>query len=668
MKKVLYIILAAAVAAAACTKIKDDSSVALTKAAAPAVSIENWGEDGDSLKFSVTAAAGTGYFAYVICPEGEEVLSDDLISGQYVGEDGYVSEVIKASDKAAIVDYVGDLEYGAKYQIVAVAASPEGVLSEQATATCVLVDPYAPDFTDWETMSEGDQMAFAIVFDHELALQEGAYVNASFWGAYDPNVNAEDGSILAPQKVVKVDSLMVQENVLYVFIPEKEAVPGAFVSITLPAGIVKSTSKEAEPNEAYSNQIIIFEKGPERGIWEQYENTTFAVEAEVVSEPVMAADWESSKFALTTEVPYAFFNANKDASAIAKYVSVDASGRSVEKSSKMADENFIEDATEADKLYACFPVAPEAGEQVSFEIPAGFFIDIYGNTSDPCTLGPIGIIAEPLKAVFTATSIGANKVTYDVTVNDDGANYWIVDITEKSEAMGDAELVKAYVEAITKYAASDDVTFEEEMAEYFADKGNAIDLYAEINLSKKTEYQASVFFLSANGDLISDVFRYDFKTNDLVLPTTFTTGTYYYTGALTQLGLSVDPGLPFALDMSTGTMTISNWAAAKDLTIIFDEDGIGEIQVSDTGISAMVGERATLLGDTPYMSYFDTVENCVYLNTIYFAGSTLYSAGWEFFELDNSVAPTAAPARASMSSKTFKPMSISKRQKHVCVR
>ena len=251
---------------------------------------------------------------------------------------------------------------------------------------------------------------------------------------------------------------------------------------------------------------------------------------------------------------------------------------------------------------------------------------------------------------FTDLSVSANKVKYSVIPEQSADSmYWIAQVTAKADYTTDKDLVKSYVDEIAYYAEQDGLTFEEEMAQYYAYTGSQEGLEG-LNLTQLTDYILSVFFLDKDGNLIGKVAHKEFKTTEFTFPTGFTTGTYTYTGVFKQ-SWSSNAGLPVTFDDATGELTISNWIGGYGtLTATFDASGNGKITDVTTPFSygsygaIKVREYADYTGGQGYLSYIDEVEKRIYFHLVYCVDAGYLTYGWEYFDFDNSVvtSPTAA--------------------------
>ena len=266
---------------------------------------------------------------------------------------------------------------------------------------------------------------------------------------------------------------------------------------------------------------------------------------------------------------------------------------------------------------------------------------------------PVNYVAPSALVELTDISVFANRVKYSVIPAQSASTmYWISDVTAKADYTTDEALVKQYVDEIADWAEQDDITFEEEMATYYASTGTQEGL-EELNLTQLTDYVLSVFFLDKDGNLIGEVAHKEFKTTEFTFTVPSTSGTYTYTGVFRQ-NFSSESDLPVTFDAATGELTISNWIGGHgSLTATFDASGNGKITKMETPFSYGSYGKVKVCEYVDYanggaLSYINEEENRIYFHIVYYVDAGYLTYGWEYFDFDNSLA--ASPA-AAMSCK-----------------
>lgn len=296
----------------------------------------------------------------------------------------------------------------------------------------------------------------------------------------------------------------------------------------------------------------------------------------------------------------------------------------------------------------------EAGDMASIVIPAGAVMDWYGNVNaSDITVGPIEIMSEPLKLTFEDAGIGSCSANIAVTTNDiSGKKYWIWDYDSKAAMaeVSDEDFIEFEYGVIAGYAEEDGLSFEEELVQYFAYQGD--DEISIANLLSKSEYQIAGFFMDGEGNAISDVFRFDFTTEALVVPTE-TSGTYNF--ALWYKVAQKD--LPFSVEKADDVYvcTISGAGNGFDFTFEMDEDGNCMVpQTSVNDAYSYAGSNYPIYLEEIYSwndgwsstSYYDQAAKTFVFNLVYYIdlGYLSYGTAGETFVLDAGESASAAPA------------------------
>ncbi len=408
MKKILFSILAAAVVTASCTKFVEDAPIVFIDAESPEVTAETSGDE--QIFITVTGKQSTSFFSYAVI-EGPAAKLDSvsLLKGSYASNaiklDGNpVAGVVDFSEEQTVSIKLDKLTPNTTYTVYAVASNAQGKVSSVATASTTTTDATAPQliYDDYEDMEKDGVLAFAIPFDDPVKLGANPEVTAHFFARYEGETS-DTYYILTEQKSVNIPSasLVTDGNVLYVFVPEEEYIPGAYVSITYTEGTVENylgakCAAFEKATVAYSStdrQVIY------NGICSRYATTTFALslneegdaddsdddtqdkvddddeEDEDEKKYEIFSDWKTlvMKSYAQTEYPLAV----KQKTTVAISV-VDGDGRTVSYTGTQFGilnkaEGIVGVALDED---------PGFGTYISYTIAEESLIDIYGNTNE----------------------------------------------------------------------------------------------------------------------------------------------------------------------------------------------------------------------------------------------------------------------------------------------
>ena len=206
-------------------------------------------------------------------------------------------------------------------------------------------------------------------------------VTVSGWAIKDLSNLDEDGYFTAPEESFELsgESLAVKDNYLIVSVPAEKYQAGKLLSVTFGAGIVTSLpvsegGNAGIANEAFADEMLHCEDGPDGGIWAQYENVPFELSvSETNPLTVVLAEWESAVFMV--ESANVVYGIEPD-SIQAKYT-LDGNGFTSERSAVC---NYSLSG-EGKLISVGLPVEPLENEVFEFTIPAGKVYDVYGNVN-----------------------------------------------------------------------------------------------------------------------------------------------------------------------------------------------------------------------------------------------------------------------------------------------
>lgn len=437
-------------------------------------------------------------------------------------------------------------------------------------------------------------------------------------------------------------------------VPAEKYQAGKLLSVTFGEGIVTSLpvsegGNAGIANEAFADEMLHCEDGPDGGIWAQYENVPFELSvSETNPLTVVLAEWESAVF--TVESANVVHGIEPD-SIQAKYT-LDGNGFTSERSAVC---NYSLSG-EGKLINVGLPVEPLENEVFEFTIPAGKVYDVYGNVNANEVSNAPADCVKPL-SFGIAINASSNLVEFSLAPSTPNKYYYYELLPSKDvEGVSDEEYIASVKNYIAGWAEEDGVDFQEEYIEFFANKREVKD--AEYNLEQKTGYTLLAFYMSADGSETSKVFRMSITTVEFVKPAEITGTLTYNNNFLAPLGTK--PGMEVAYDAENDKWTLKGFGpAAADLSFSMDESGNVVVPEQLLFVHSQVGniyivEAQGYNQDYTYQSYYDTRDKTIYFHTvIYYAGGMLaLSEGDDTFCFDGSVAPAPepSPARASVSA------------------
>ncbi len=401
MKKILFSAVAAAAMLVSCTKFVYDEPIKFIEAETPEVTAKAVSDSAISV--TVVPKQSTSFYSYIVA-EGRAAKLDSvsLLKNVYkdgalkVGDNTYCG-VIEFAKQATVSINISGLVPNTYYTIYAVANNAQGKVSSVATATCLTTDDTAPILQDFYSQEQDGVLAFGIEFDDPVQVGTGK-VTAHYYAAY---VKSAQG-VLTEQKSFEVpaDNVFTDANVLYVYLPASEYVPGAYVTLSYTEGTV--TNELGAPCAAFDDEnyyaMLYSSKNGyySYGIYDQYAPVKFKLslnpegDAEEEDDPLAGGDDDSEEEEAAPEVftdwtelvmksyaqtEYPLVGRKITTAAISV---VDGNGRTV---SYTGQQLVIVDKAEG-VVGVALDEDPGFGSYVSYTIAADSILDIYGNSND----------------------------------------------------------------------------------------------------------------------------------------------------------------------------------------------------------------------------------------------------------------------------------------------
>lgn len=628
MKKILYI-LVLAVIAVACQEMYGPIPVPNDPVYSNGIDIALSSVADDSFVVTLTPKGESAFYSYLVT-EGAQAQALDSANVYALKYSGVSKGIFNYAEATSKTVQISGLKPNTAYQVYAVAGSKTGIPSKVANASVRTSDTGAPYLTKLET--EGNTVTLTY---SEPVTYNGTSVAASVY----PKMKVTGSPVATTNGEVSVES-----NVVTITFPDIKA-PGSYFTFGYPAGtfvdVLKNKCSAVVPGTFFwddDDEIDCTEP-----FWGFLDNADLTYTLPEIKS-VFLKDYGDS---LRVSVP-GLYEIDLESAFVTKILHKTDAYSSDNTWPMTSGTDYYADG---DDIVVKPIGTPEAGDLVSIVIPAGAVMDIYGNTNaSDIVIGPIEIMSEPLALTFTLAGAGANNLIVDVTTNDlSGKKYWVTDYATKEEMaeISDEDFISNLIDMIAGYAEQDEISFEEELATYFAMQGD--DQVTLVNGTSSTEYEFAGFFLDGEGNVLSDVFRFDASTTELVLPEA-ATGTYmanlYFEEAFADLPIS------FESDEEGGYVgTISGWGPAGiDFVFYMDKDGNILVPMQDTGDTFMtygpiyLEEIYTWNEGWSQTSYYDTINDRFVFSLVYYvsAGYLTYGTAGETFEFGQDEAAEAS--------------------------
>lgn len=638
MKKILYV-LVLAVIAVACQEMYGPIPVPNDPVYSNGIDIALSEVADDSFVVTLTPKGESAFYSYLVT-EGAQAQALDSANVYALKYSGVSKGTFNYAEATSKTVQISGLKPNTAYQVYAVAGSKTGIPSKVANASVRTSDTGAPYLTALE--SEGNTVTLTY---SEPVTYTGTKVAAEVY----PKMMVTEKPVASVTGEVSVES-----NVVTITFADIEA-PGSYFTFGYPAGtfvdVLNNKCSAVIPGTFFWDEDD--EIDCSEPFWGFIENVGLTAKVPDIKS-VFLKDYGDS---LLVNVPGLYSIDNK--SGYATKISHKDDSFSSESTWPMASgTDYYADG----ENIVIKPIGtPQPGDYVSIVIPAGAVMDIYGNTNaSDIVIGPIEIMSEPLALTYTLAGAGANNLVVDVKTNDlSGVKYWIYDYAPKEEMaeISDEDFIANLIELIAGYAEMDELSFEEELATYFAMQGD--DQITLVNGTSSTEYEFAGFYLDGEGNVLSDVFRFDASTTELVLPEA-ATGTYmaniYFQEAYADLPLSFE-----SAEEGGYVGTISGWGPAGiDFVFYMDEDGNIQVPMQDTGDTFMTYgpiyvEELDTWNESGWSqtSYYDSINDRFVFTLIYYvsAGYLGYGTAAETFELGESEEAPASVKSASSGRK-----------------
>ena len=377
MKKYLFIIASLLLAATACTTFKDEASIKEVIPSNPLVQISDVVDDG--FTFTVTPAAGTGFYSYAVIPgKAEELNPTTLLKVGY-----------KTSVKAGTVDFTKEtapfsfkmegLPYNTTYTVYAVAASELGNVGNVVSSTVTTSDNSKPAIVSYTRKGNVLTVTFS---ENVTTPSEKRKASANYYAINAVKIGA-GGTISQDGKQGEGDVAIAcngKTATLTVTLDGTNPLPdGAYYTVSFGTGLFQDESGNSI--ESVSSEIGVTSAGAIgfSGLYGRVAAGTFAIEGDAEREVVVDGE-EKVEYGIPEGVTFAKFAANAAAGITVKNTT-SSKTTSVTYNLTPGEGFTVSKGVISLELPADFTA--KAGDEVTFAISEGALVDIYGNTSDP---------------------------------------------------------------------------------------------------------------------------------------------------------------------------------------------------------------------------------------------------------------------------------------------
>ena len=354
MKKIFYSLAIMVMGLASCTTW--DDAVTEKYGDGPSIDVNVVAAQPSDSAFTITLtpAAGTTYYAFIIdeSPEAETIDGYTLLKG------GYGNSVVNTSQYPTLTLPIDGAEPNTTYQVYAVASNDKGIIGDVVVKSITTTDKNAPK--PMTLKEDAANKAVQVGFNQAVKRGTGA-VKAVYYKEWDwenpVTVNPEDIEVTISGKTVTFSVPNAPAGSFIAFSWEK----GAFVD-AVGNQCTAFTSSYDEKNDKFL------------GIWVHAANEAFEVTDKNVTAPKDKEfdNWE----AFAGELTFDFDIFRNDETVEAGDLEVVYSGKKRTATYKLTAEQW---SVSGKKLTFKLPEAPNSEETVALKMVEGAINDVYGN-------------------------------------------------------------------------------------------------------------------------------------------------------------------------------------------------------------------------------------------------------------------------------------------------
>lgn len=414
---------------------------------------------------TITPAAGSLYYAYVIDAndEAEELDAATLYKG------GYGNAVVKVADTPTTVIEITDADPNTTYQVYAVAGSDKGIVGNITVKSITTTDNFQPG--PQTIARDADNATVKLNFSEAIQRGEGA-VTARYYKEWDitnpVDVPAEDITVEVSGNAATFAAANIPA--------------GAYLCFSYAAGAF--TDMKGNPCGAL-NSGLNMNTGKFTGAYVHVTNVPFDIQDAYVAPAsgTPVGDWEA--FRGTVTFPYDIFR--NDEAVEKGDVQVVYVNDNREIAYNLEANQW---AVEGNKLTFVLPAEPAIGDMILFTVVEGAVSDVYGNinneyVSENIEWKYVGFV--PTKEML----IGPFEVNYISYWSEDGSvsSLGSINIEENTEKENTLIIKNLFIEG-----SAIEATYDLEMGKLIIADNQALGKYVD----EDGEYTA--YFYTADGE------------------------------------------------------------------------------------------------------------------------------------------------------------------------
>ncbi len=456
MKKLVYSLMAAGLAFAACTDFDEEKSEVFNDAEAT-VSVDIKAVDDYTVEISVTPGQTATRYAYA------------MVEGQYAAEDiteddvlDMTSGILDSKKVPSVSKKVDGLNPNTPYTVFAIAYSEHNHAGKVAAKSVVTSDKLAPEFKESKASASG----IILTFSEDIVLADASKVSAAVYNKGSRNYFDSEVTV----KVAGNQAL----------VSAKDAKPGSTVFVSWEEGaFVDNVGLPIEAQESGIN-----DKGFVYGVYGQIPNEAFDIAVDtVVVESASGMLRGDAKFVFVTSKDCPKLYGNK------LTATVTISNSTI--TSTIKTEVMVE---EDNNFSVMLPKSAVAGQSVSIVIEANSFVDECGNSSKELKCNQNFIVDEdhPLATILhtykaSADSYFGDHFDWDIVImkdDEDVNKVWIDNLEPYFAANG----YKQHVYGIVTSVDGEPVKISVPARQALGYKDGTIEVFSEADPDSEEAY------------------------------------------------------------------------------------------------------------------------------------------------------------------------------------
>jgi len=320
-----------------------------------------------SFTFRLTAAQGTGYYSYVVVP-GQDIIADSVMVLK-TGVPGAISKkTVKASDHSSIEVTVSGLDTYSWFTVASASSSVQGSVGKLVQKTVRTSDSACPEVVQFTSKENAVKIQFSESVSHADGQDVFAVAYPKLYVTGTPVIERTSAS-----------SLKVEDDVVTVSFDEI-GIPGTWYTVNFPEGTFVDEAGNKCPGLA--SKFYFDENGNIccDGVFGFLENKALEVKMPAQESIRDCRLWisldvstELEGFSEEARLRTIVYHKNGEVSITGEYPMT-------------AGLHYLT----GDKVIKVRPsFTPESGDRVSFYIPEGACMDIFGNINEEITVPPM---------------------------------------------------------------------------------------------------------------------------------------------------------------------------------------------------------------------------------------------------------------------------------------